>query len=78
MARRKHVEIFKYQCPITEQWFKTTKKAKSADDLISVEGYYQMNPEEDDRPEHIKRQVAQTTTTIDDAPSESEGEETEA
>ena len=57
MARKKQKKIFKYQCPITEEWYKTTKEAKNADDLVSLTGYYELNPEKDDRPEHIKQQA---------------------
>ncbi len=57
MARKKQKKIYKYQCQITEEWYKTTKEAKNPDDLMSVEAYYDMNPDEDDRPEHIKQQL---------------------
>ena len=29
-------------------------KAENPDKLISVAGWYEMNPENDDRPEHVK------------------------
>jgi len=57
VARKKQKKIYKYQCQITEEWYKTTKEAKNPDDLMSVEAYYDMNPDEDDRPEHIKQQL---------------------
>lgn len=59
MARKKQKKIYKYQCPITEEFYKTTKEATNEEDLISVAGYYEMNPEKDDRPEHIKQQAGQ-------------------
>ena len=34
--------------------FTTTQKAENPDELISVAGWYEMNPENDDRPEHVK------------------------
>jgi hypothetical protein len=58
VARKKKKIIYKYQCQITEEWFKTTKEAKNPDDLMSVTAYYDLNAEEDDRPEHIKQELA--------------------
>lgn len=57
MARKKKVQIFKYRCTITDEEFKTTAKADNPDDLISVAAYYEMNPEKDDRPDHIKKEL---------------------
>ena len=54
MARKIRKEIFKYNCTMTGEEFKTTKKAQNPDDLISVNAFYEMNPEKDDRPEAIK------------------------
>lgn len=42
---------------MTGEIYKTTKKAENPDDLISVSAYYEMNPEEDDRPENIKKEL---------------------
>ena len=62
MIRRDHrkvkKEIYHYQCSITGEGFKTTAKAKNEGDLISVAAYYQLHPELDDRPEHVKKQLA--------------------
>lgn len=44
---------------MTGETFKTTRRAPSPDDLISVKAYYELNPEKDDRPERIKREVEQ-------------------
>lgn len=46
---------------MTDEEFKTTRKAPNPDDLISVASYYEMNPEEDDRPEHIKKELGITS-----------------
>ena len=59
MARKKKKQIFKYACTITEEIYKTTKEAKNPDDLISVKAYYELNPENDDRPEHIKKELGE-------------------
>jgi hypothetical protein len=55
--RKKQKQIFRYECTITGETYKTTKKAENPDDLISVSAFYEMNPEEDDRPERIKKEL---------------------
>lgn len=59
MARKKRIEIFSYECSITGETFKTTKKTEHADELISIKAYYELNPEKDDRPDRIKRETAE-------------------
>ncbi len=53
MARKRYVKTYKYQCTITEKEYKVTSEAPSPDELVSVEAYYQMHPEEDDRPDSV-------------------------
>ena len=60
MARKKPKQFYFYNCTITDEKFKRTKEAPNPDDLISIKAYYEMNPEEDDRPEHIKMQEGLT------------------
>lgn len=55
MARKKHVTIHKYECQITGETYKTTREAPNPEELVSVQGYYELNPDKDDRPEHIKK-----------------------
>ncbi|OUR97214.1 hypothetical protein A9Q84_12880 [Halobacteriovorax marinus] len=55
MARKQKKEIFRYDCSLTGETYKTTKKAKNPEDLISVTAYYELHPENDDRPEHITK-----------------------
>ena len=57
MARKKHIQIFRYKCTMTDEEYKTTRKAPNPDDLISVNSYYEMHPEMDDRPDHIKAEL---------------------
>jgi hypothetical protein len=57
VARKQKKEIFRYDCSLTGETYKTTKKAKTPEDLISVAAYYELNPENDDRPEHIKKEL---------------------
>lgn len=57
VARKKLKKVYKYQCTITEEFYKTTREAPNPDELVCVEAYYEMHPEEDDRPENIKIQL---------------------
>lgn len=57
MARKKHIQTYRYNCTITDEEFKTTRKIDNVEDLISVESYYELNPDKDDRPEHIKKEL---------------------
>ena len=57
MAKRKSKVFYNYECTITGEKYKTTKKADNPDELVSVEAYYELNPEDDDRPEHIQEKV---------------------
>lgn len=54
---RKKKQIYDYECTITGERFKTTRQAPNPDELISVQAYYELNPEKDDRPEKIKREL---------------------
>lgn len=42
---------------MTDERFKTTEQASNPDELLSVNAYYEMNAELDDRPEHIKLEM---------------------
>lgn len=57
MAKKKHKEIFRYTCTITGEEFKTTKKASNPDELVSIQAYYELHPEKDDRPDTIKKEL---------------------
>lgn len=57
MARKQKVQVFRYRCTMTDEEYKTTAKAENPDDLISVNSYYELHPEMDDRPEHIKLEL---------------------
>ncbi len=52
--KKKIKKIYKYECTITGEVFKTTEEAKHPNELMTVSAYYQMNPEKDDRPTDIK------------------------
>ncbi len=57
MSKKKLKKIYKYECTITGEIFKTTSEAKSPEDLTTVSAYYQLHPEKDDRPAEIKIKV---------------------
>lgn len=57
MAKKKHKKIYRYNCTITDEEFKTTAEAKNSDDLISVNAFYELNPDKDDRPDDIKKEL---------------------
>ncbi|MCB9093532.1 MAG: hypothetical protein H6621_00565 [Halobacteriovoraceae bacterium] len=60
--RRKHQKIYTYECNLTGKVYKRTEEAKNPDELVSVEGYYQMNPDKDDRPIVIKKKLGIDTS----------------
>ena len=57
MSKNKIKKIYKYECNVTGEAFKTTAEAQSPGDLTTVSAYYQMNPEMDDRPLEIKVKI---------------------
>jgi hypothetical protein len=74
MAKRSRAgRIYKYNCTITEEEYKVTSKSQNPEELISVRAYYEMNPDEDDRPEAVIKSLGD----IPEASSEEEEEEEE-
>ncbi len=57
MSKKKIKKIYKYECNVTGEQFKTTAEAPSPGDLTTVSAFYQMNPELDDRPLEIKVKI---------------------
>lgn len=57
MSKKKIKKIYKYECNVTGESFKTTAEAPSPGDLMTVSAYYQMSPELDDRPVEIKVKI---------------------
>ena len=53
MARKKQKRIYKYDCTLTGETFKTTREAPHPEELISIKAFYDLNQDKDDRPEHI-------------------------
>lgn len=59
MSRKKIKKIYKYECTMTGETFKTTAEAKHPDELVSVKAYYELNPDKDDRPQDVKIRLKQ-------------------
>lgn len=55
--RKKEKKIYKYECTLTGESYKVTEKAANPDDLVSVKAYYELNPDKDDRPLDVKKQL---------------------
>ena len=55
--RKKYVETFEYKCSITEEKYLLTEKAQNPEELISVAAFYDLNPDKDDRPDHVKAEL---------------------
>lgn len=56
-SKKKIKKVYKYECTITGESFKTTEEAPNPGDLMTVQAFYQMHPEKDDRPAEIKLKV---------------------
>lgn len=58
MSKKKKVkQIYRYDCTMTGESYKTTKEAKNPEELVSVKAFYELNPDEDDRPIEIKKEL---------------------
>lgn len=73
MARRKkEIKFYNYECSLTGEKFKRYRKVQNADELMSVPAYYELNQDEDDRPEIMIKKLG--LGEIELAASESEEE----
>ena len=59
MSRKKIKKIYKYECTMSGETFKTTAEAKYPDELVSVKAYYELHPDKDDRPQDVKIRIKQ-------------------
>ena len=74
MARRKpRKQVYTYECSLTGQSIKTTRKVDNPEELGSVRAFYELNPEMDDRPEAITKGLGDVEETM--MPSEEEESE---
>jgi hypothetical protein len=54
MKKKTIKKKYTYQCNLSGQTVQTTREAASPGDLMSIEAYYEIHPENDDRPHLIK------------------------
>ena len=59
MAKKRTKRIYRYRCTLTDEEFKVTREAPNPEELVSVKAYYQLHPEEDDRPEAVKKRLGE-------------------
>jgi len=77
--RRKRRQFYSYECSLSGKQFKRTREVTKTDELVSVSAYYELQPENDDRPDHIKAQIAAAEEeraameALFEAPAEEEG-----
>ena len=72
MSRKKrNKKLYFYNCTLTEERFKTTQEAPNPDELLSVNSFYEMNPEMDDRPENVKLEMENRAKEADSKEEES-------
>ena len=57
MVRTKQKVVYRYDCTITGENFRTTREAAHPKELVSVKAFYELNPDKDDRPDYIKKQA---------------------
>ena len=53
MTKRKH----NYKCTLSGENYVRTSEAKNPDELVSVDSWYEMHPEKDDRPESVLLEI---------------------
>ncbi len=61
MKRRREKITYNYQCSLTGEEFVTTEKAAHPKELLSVKAWYEMNPDQDDRPAVVKKKLGLPT-----------------
>lgn len=57
MKRRRERITYEYECNMTGEKYVRTEKAPNPKDLMSVAAYYEMHPENDDRPAVVKKRA---------------------
>lgn len=56
MVKSNQTLTYQYECILTHKTYKTTAAASHPEELVSIEGYYELYPEKDDRPRHCREQ----------------------
>ncbi len=66
MSKRKREQrTYKYECTLTGKEYRLTQKVEKTDELVSVDAFYQLNPDQDDRPVAIKKRLGVEEETED-------------
>ncbi|MAW07924.1 MAG: hypothetical protein CME61_06545 [Halobacteriovoraceae bacterium] len=55
MAKKNYKKTYDYECSLTGEKYTLTEKSKNPEELISVQAWYEMNPDKDDRTELEKK-----------------------
>lgn len=73
MAKRRRREkakrFYNYECSLSGDSYRLTEKVENVEELISVNAYYELNPDDDDRPAVIRKKLG-----LDEEPVEVEAE----
>ena len=72
MATRRSKRTYNYNCTITDRAFKLTRQAPNPEELISVNAYYELNPDKDDRPLHVQISAKEALEAAEKAKEEQE------
>jgi hypothetical protein len=57
VKRKKERIFYNYECTLTGQTYSMTEKAAHPTELVSIQGYYDLHQDKDDRPAIIKKQL---------------------
>ena len=60
--RRREKVTYNYTCSLTGEEYVTTEKAPNPKELLSVKAWYEMNPDQDDRPAVVKKKLGLPTS----------------
>lgn len=60
--RRREKVTYNYTCSLTGEEYVTTEKAQHPKELLSVKAWYEMNPDQDDRPAVVKKKLGLPTS----------------
>ena len=66
MKRRKEKITYSYECTLSGEKYTVTAKAANPKDLISVASYYELHPENDDRPLVVKKRLGLLDSTSEE------------
>ena len=55
--RKREKTVYRYECTLTGKTYRVTQECKNPSELVSVEGYYQLHPDLDDRPAVVKKKL---------------------